>query len=175
MEIAPKLSVPRAASTVLPRQGLVPTFPSAAAGIGQSQLSCIHVHRISFPTLPRLHLLQGGRRTKRTFFFPVPVTLQGQRGVELCITLRCQHGPKQQLRPRTSAWPLVVTLAMDIDVDPCCSRIMNPDMALDGSTCQDLTMASGDILVASWASGCLLRGTGYGLSCLSIFLILLIF
>jgi hypothetical protein len=43
------------------------------------------------------------------------------------------RSPRQQPRPGTSTWPLVVTWAMDIDRDPCCCIATNLDMALSGA------------------------------------------
>lgn len=45
-------------------------------------------------------------------------------------------------RPRTSTWPLVVTWALDVDTDPDCSRIMDPDVVLGDSTDPVITMVS---------------------------------
>lgn len=46
--------------------------------------------------------------------------------------------PRWQLRPKTSAWPLVVT-------DPCCNRATEPDIAPCDSTGQDPTTVLGAI------------------------------
>lgn len=63
---------------------------------------------------------------------------QGQIFHKFCIALGHQHVPSQQLRPVTSIWPFVVT-------DPCCYRVMDPDMgpevAPDGSIGLDPTMS----------------------------------
>lgn len=49
---------------------------------------------------------------------------------------RHQCGPGRWPRPGKSSWPLVVT-------DTCCCRAKDPDIALGGSTGQDLTMPLG--------------------------------
>lgn len=56
--------------------------------------------------------------------------------------LRHAHGSQWQLRPQTSAWPLVVTWDTDTNTDPSCSRTRDPDLALGDSLTQDLNMAS---------------------------------
>lgn len=50
---------------------------------------------------------------------------------QLCTVFKYYHGPGWQLRPEISASPFVVT-------NPHCCRAMNSDMALSGSTGQDL-------------------------------------
>lgn len=54
-----------------------------------------------------------------------------------------QHGSKLQNRPQISTWPLVLTQAMDINIDPGYNRIMDPDMSFGGSIDPDIAMASG--------------------------------
>ena len=55
-----------------------------------------------------------------------------------------QHGVWQQLRSQTLLsgplallWSLTTAQAMDIDTDPCCGRVNDPEMALSCSTGPD--------------------------------------
>lgn len=62
---------------------------------------------------------------------------------QLSVVLKHQHGFRHQPRHRTSAWPLVLTQASDINTDPGCKRTPDPDMATHGSISLDVIMASG--------------------------------
>lgn len=50
------------------------------------------------------------------------------------MALRCLHGHRLQPRPQVSMWPLVATWSTNITINPNCSTIMNPHMALGSST-----------------------------------------
>lgn len=57
---------------------------------------------------------------------------------------RHHHGLRWQYRPgSTSTRPLDVTQTSDINIDPGCSRITDPGMALGYSKDQNITMAHG--------------------------------
>ena len=45
--------------------------------------------------------------------------------------------------PGMSTYSLAVIWSVDIGIEHCCYMAMNPDIALSGSTCCDITMASG--------------------------------
>lgn len=75
------------------------------------------------------------------------------------MALRHQHGLRWLYRPQASAWPSVVTEAMDINLDPSCYRATNLDIAIGSSLGMDVFMAPGDSgysarhgLVAAWFS-----------------------
>jgi hypothetical protein len=67
----------------------------------------------------------------------------GEGQGQYCTVLGYPYGSRQQTRPGMCTLPLVVTQAMDINVDPCSSKATDPDMTLAGSTGQDITMTSG--------------------------------
>lgn len=49
------------------------------------------------------------------------------------MALESQHGLRRLIRPSSSAWPLLVTGAMNISSDPGCYRAMDQDIALGSS------------------------------------------
>lgn len=53
-----------------------------------------------------------------------------------------QQGLRQQCRSQTSTWPLVLKQTKDINPDPGCSKITDPEMTLRSSMNPDITMAS---------------------------------
>lgn len=89
---------------------------------GQGQLSCTPATRASSPMLPR----QGEEPA-----LPNVPSREGQD--QLSTVLRFQRSLRWQPRPRTSTWSLVVTQAWGINIHPRCSRITDPDMALEAA------------------------------------------
>lgn len=57
--------------------------------------------------------------------------------------LRSQHGHRLQHRSWASTWPLVATWAREINTNSGCHRTMDPDMVLNCSLVQVVTIASG--------------------------------
>lgn len=93
---------------------------------GWGQLSCSHPFRTISPTTRIL--------TRCWAMFLSVAASEGR--CQLCAALGYQCGPRQQSRPETSTWPLVITGVMDIYADHCGCIAMKPDLALSGSTSQ---------------------------------------
>lgn len=69
--------------------------------------------------------------------------MAGEGRGQLITVLRHQHGFSRQPSPQTFTWSLMITRALDINVDPSCSKTMEPDTVLGGSLGPDIPMASG--------------------------------
>jgi hypothetical protein len=96
-------------------------------------LSHIHATRASSAVL-----------SSRGFRATLPSSAAVSQGwCQLCIALRHQHDSRQQHRPGTTTWSLVVIWAMDIDTDHCCYMAKDPDMSHSVSKGWDFTVASG--------------------------------
>lgn len=130
-----------------------PPFSSAAAGDGQGRLSCSHnPSGASFPSATG----GEGKRERRDFSLTQSNLCLGASHSPSCppCPLACSTSTRmnqlncvtqylrRQSRPGTSAWPLVLTMARDINRDASCQRTMNPDMGSSSSLDLDILMAS---------------------------------
>lgn len=57
-------------------------------------------------------------------------------GPSSSMFLRLQHGYRWQPKTWASLWPLMVTWAMDINIDPSCRGTKDPDVILGSSLVQ---------------------------------------
>lgn len=110
-------------------RGAVPGHPSAKDNKGRVPLSNHHVLGVDFPMLitpePALpHCLGEGLASS---FVPMP-----SEPAILHVTGKGQGSPHQG--------HLVVTWVTDINPDPFCCRAVDPNIALGGSTDQDISV-----------------------------------